>query len=94
MVKGRTRRIVEIRDTGSNCFERAIFFVKADTPKGTSEDTLTKEAEHVIDRFRAELIPEKRSAKRRAADILRLALAAAAGAGCCAVILVLMSVVR
>lgn len=94
MVKGRTRRIVEIRDTGSSCFERAIFFVKADTPKVTSEATLTKEAERVIERFRTELMPEKRPAKQRAAGVLRLVIAAAAGAGGCAAVTLLLPYLR
>ena len=51
MVKGVTKRIVEIRETGSNYFERAIFFVNMEGRRGASEYTLSQEARHIIDRL-------------------------------------------
>jgi hypothetical protein len=49
MVKGATRRIVEIKETGSQYFERAIFFVNMENHHHTSENTLSQEARKIID---------------------------------------------
>lgn len=57
MVKGATRRIVEIKETGSQYFEKAIFFINMDTHKHTSESTLSQEAKKIIDSFSSEKRP-------------------------------------
>ena len=51
MVKGVTRRIVEIKETGSSYFERAIFFVSMEGRRGVNEYTLSQEARRIIDRL-------------------------------------------
>lgn len=80
MVKGMTKRIVEIKDTGSNLFERAIFFVRMDMSQNTTEYTLSKEAEKIIDKFCAELKLTRASRGMRLWDLLKLAASAVAGA--------------
>lgn len=85
MVKGINRRIVEIKETGSSYFEKAIFFVKADMPKGTSEYTLTQEASRIIDKLCSDIaFPEK--PKKNYFNILKVVLSALAG-GVCGVLL-------
>lgn len=49
MVKGVTKRIVEIKETGSNYFERAIFFVNMEGRNNANEYTLSQEARHIIE---------------------------------------------
>ena len=51
MVKGVTKRIVEIKETGSSYFERAIFFVNMEGRRGANEYTLSQEARRIIDRL-------------------------------------------
>lgn len=51
MVKGVTKRVVEIKETGSQYFDRAIFFVNMDGRRNASEYTLSQEARNIIDRF-------------------------------------------
>ncbi len=84
MVKGVTRRIVEIRETGSGYFERAIFFVRTEH-RGTSENALSDEARRIIDRFAGDMALEGCGGRRRkltriALICLSLLLAAAVGA--------------
>jgi len=80
LVKGITRRIVEIKETGSGYFERAIFFVRMDAPQNLTESTLTKEASHIIDRFCNDLKFDRNTKKYKALDILKLMAAAVGGA--------------
>jgi hypothetical protein len=84
MVKGVTRRIVEIKETGSNYFERAIFFVSMDHIKNASESTLSQEARRIIDNYSNGLPPisvDKKKNKHSAAlSVFMLLISAAAGA--------------
>lgn len=80
MVKGTTRRIVEIRDTGSGYFERAIFFVRMDMPPGVRESTLSQEATRIIDRFCSDLQLKNSRRKTFALNALKIAGAAVGGA--------------
>lgn len=48
MVKGMTRRIVEIRQPNSSYFEKAVFYCRTNIPKCTSEYTLKMEAQRII----------------------------------------------
>lgn len=75
-----TKRIVEIKDTGSNLFEKAIFFVRMDMSQNTSEYTLSQEAEKIIDKFCTELKLTKASRRIRLHDVLKVAASAVAGA--------------
>jgi len=67
MVKGVTKRVVEIKETGSQYFERAIFFVNMEGHRNANECTLSQEARRIIDRFSSdkaltasEIKPKKR----------------------------------
>lgn len=80
MVKGMTRRIVEIKGSGNSCFERAIFFVRMDMPSNTPEHTLTQEASRIIDEFCTGMELKKPPLRRKLGKILLVAGAALLGA--------------
>jgi hypothetical protein len=82
-----TRRIVEIKETGSNYFERAIFFVRMDMPQNTLEYTLTQEASKIIDKFCSDLKLTKSPKKSKLLEVVKILLAAAAGAAAAVLVL-------
>ena len=92
MVKGMTKRIVEIKDTGSNLFEKAIFFVRMDMPQSASEYTLSQEATKIIDKFCSELRLTKTPRRVKLLDVLKLAVSAVAGAMLTVIVMQLVSV--
>jgi hypothetical protein len=49
VIKGMTRRIVEIKQPQSNYFEKAVFYCRTNMPAGTSEYSLTEEATRIIE---------------------------------------------
>jgi hypothetical protein len=75
-----TRRIVEIKETGSSYFERAIFFVRMDMPQNTPENTLTHEASKIIDKFCADLKLTKQPKRWGWQGLLKIGLSALCGA--------------
>ncbi|HEX2939100.1 MAG TPA: hypothetical protein VHO66_09320 [Ruminiclostridium sp.] len=83
MVKGVTKRIVEIKETGSDYFERAIFFINLEGSKGSSEYTLSQEAQRIIDSLSNDNMPcvsdRKHKTRDRAFSVLKLLISAAAG---------------
>ena len=93
MVKGMTRRIVEIKETGSNYFERAIFFVRMDMPQNTLEYTLTQEASKIIDKFCSDLKLTKSPKKSKLLEVAKILLAAAAGAAAAVLVLELSALI-
>jgi len=84
MVKGVTRRIVEIKETGSTYFERAIFFVRMESCRGASENTLSQEAQRIIDNYSNALplavVGGKQKKGRTTLSVFKLLISAAAGA--------------
>lgn len=84
MVKGMTRRIVELKETGSNYFERAIFFVRMDASSNASEFTLSQEARRIIDDLSKDLPVDSdgkgRRLKKCFITVIKAAVSAAAGA--------------
>lgn len=88
MVKGVERKIIEIRDTGSDCFERALFFVRPDTPSPLAEPTLAGEAARIIDKFCHKKI-SGRACRLRAA--LKYLACTAGGAGAATILWLLGS---
>lgn len=80
MVKGVTRRIIEVKETGSNNFERAIFFVRQDIAQNEPEYTLAQEATRIIERFCSDLKFAIPTRKDRILTALKYVLSAAAGA--------------
>ncbi|HEX3025890.1 MAG TPA: hypothetical protein VHR42_01495, partial [Clostridia bacterium] len=80
MVKGMTRRIVEIKETGSGYFEKAIFFVKSDG-NSAAEQTLTEEAMRIIDNLCSDLKIKSTQRKTKfITEFIKITLAAIAGA--------------
>ncbi len=83
MVKGVTRRIVEIKETGSSYFERAIFFINMDHSKNASEYTLSQEARRIIDNYSSGLpaasADDKKKKRADKLSIFKLLISAAAG---------------
>ena len=71
MIKGVNRQIIEVNDTDSELFERAIFFVR---PGAESADAnaLHSEAQRIVDR--SALTAPCRSAKKGRRRISRAAL--------------------
>lgn len=85
LVKGMTRRIIEIKQTGNVYFEKAVFYCRTNIPRGTTDDTLTKEASRIIDRLCSEGIgPSGRGSffhgRSRLFSVLNMLACAAAGA--------------
>jgi len=93
LVKGMTRRIVEIKETGCSYFERAIFFVRMDMPQNTPEYTLTQEASKIIEKFCNDLKLTRPSKKYKILDVLKLVVSAVAGAAAAVLVLKLGAVI-
>ena len=49
MIRGISKRIIEVNDTGSDIFERAVFFVKSDC--NFDDNRLKNEAKEIIDTY-------------------------------------------
>ncbi len=49
MIRGISKRIIEVNDTGSDIFERAVFFVKSDC--NFDDIRLKNEAKEIIDTY-------------------------------------------
>ncbi|AVQ94929.1 hypothetical protein [Ethanoligenens harbinense] len=81
VVKGVERKIIEIRDNGSGCFERALFFVRADVPSPLAEPTLAGEAARIIERFCRAKKGGRRPFRALFLMAMRYAACAAGGAG-------------
>lgn len=83
MVKGVTRRVVEIKETGSDYFEKAIFFINIDGSRGMNENTLSQEARRIIDNLSHDDTPrgedKKQRIKKRAISALKLLISAGVG---------------
>ncbi len=62
MLRGVNRRIIEINDCNSDCFERAIFIIRADAA-AKSEATLRCEAERMMDNMSRPPRPRRRKYK-------------------------------
>ncbi len=52
MLRGVSKRIIEVNDTGSELFEKALFFVKTDG--GKTESELQKEAKKIVTSYFSE----------------------------------------
>lgn len=55
MIRGISKRIIEINDTGSDFFEKAVFFIKPDTDK--SDKALKNEADKIISAYFSNIMP-------------------------------------
>ncbi|MGM9646096.1 MAG: hypothetical protein ACI3XS_05360 [Eubacteriales bacterium] len=61
MIKGCQKRIIFVKDTGSDYFEEAYFIMKSDSelPK-TEESDIVKEAENIVNASLAEPSPARK----------------------------------
>ncbi len=78
MAKGVNRQVLEIHDTGSDYFEKAMFFVKPEYST-VSEKKLVSSAFELISNEQS--VPRTRALKRKSGIILAAKLTAAAGVG-------------
>ncbi len=76
MIKGINRQVVEVKDTGSECFERILFFVKPEYV-GMSDGKIRERADMVTKT--ATLPPPTKIKKRKLNEILKLSLSLLAG---------------
>lgn len=70
MVKGATKRVVEIKETGSQFFEKAIFFVNMESQRHTKESTLSQEARRIIDRYSSDKKVQELGGRSKKGDII------------------------
>lgn len=78
MTKGVNRQVLEIHDTGSDYFEKAMFFIKPEYCT-VSEKRLISSAQELI---RSEqTVPKTKALRRKSGILLAAKLTAAAGVG-------------
>lgn len=78
MTKGVNRQVLEIHDTGSDYFEKAMFFIKPEYST-LSEKKLVSSATEIIRNEQA--VPKTKAVKRKNGLLLAAKLTAAAGVG-------------
>jgi len=76
MIKGINRQVVEVKDTGNECFERILFFVKPEYA-GLSEGKIRERAGLAAQS--ATLPPPTRVKKGRMNEVLKIALSLLTG---------------
>ena len=78
MTKGVNRQVLEIHDTGSDYFEKALFFIKPEFST-LGENKLASQAREIIKN--GQTIPKTRALRRKNGILLAAKLTAAAGVG-------------
>ena len=76
MIKGINRQVVEVRDTGNECFERILFFVKPEYA-GLSEGKIRERAGLAAQG--AGMPPPTRVRKSRLSEVLKITLSMLTG---------------
>ena len=76
MIKGINRQVVEVRDTGNECFERILFFVKPEYA-AVSEGKIRERAGLIADKTAKPPITKVR--KEKYSEVIRLSLCLLAG---------------
>lgn len=76
MVRGVNQNVIEILDTGNECFERAILFVRSDA-KGRDKDSLLRSAREFLSKMR--LRPRFYTRGQALRNLLKLAAAFGSG---------------
>jgi len=57
MLKGVNKNVIEILDTGNDCFERVILFVRPESQSGAGDDLYTKAKVYLANlRFRRRML--------------------------------------
>jgi len=87
MIKGVNRQIIEVRETDSRYFERALLFVDPTCRKET-EESLKKEADRILSQYAGDFLPtvSRTGRTKNTVGKTRLAfflLGAAVGAAVC-----------
>lgn len=77
MIKGINRQVVEVKDTGNDCFEKILFFVKPEYA-GMSEGKIRERA-GLITKGAATAPPLTKVTKSRLNEALKLSLCLIAG---------------
>ena len=89
MVRGCQRKVIFVKNTGSEMFDEALFFVSRDMAKERSDEDMIKEANRII----SEQMIDREKEKGFFARVFHLALKYGAafllGVGACAIITVL-----
>ena len=85
MIKGVNRRIIEVCETESKYFERALLFVNP-VYHETQEDKLRREADKILSRFSASPCPAGQEKKRKKTAVWK-AVCFGIGALCGAVLM-------
>lgn len=83
MIRGVNKNVIEISDTGNDCFERAILFVRQDK-RGQDNEQLRRRAAEFLSGLR--LRPRFYTKGRLWLTVVKLSAAAVAG-GCIAMVL-------
>jgi hypothetical protein len=78
MSKGVNRQVLEIHDTGSAYFEKAMFFVKPEYSTINEKKLISSANELIVSEQR---VPKTRAARRKSGILLAAKLTAAAGVG-------------
>ncbi len=86
MVKGINRQVLEVQETGSRYFEKALFFVKPEYSR-ESESVLRQNALKTIENGVGVPRSKKVKAKRKLFSVLEMLLSAGAGAVITAIII-------
>ena len=79
MLKGCQRRIIMVKDTGSQYFDSAYFVIKSDLPKSCKDSDMLSEAHRMIDAYTKEnkiVQPQVISRKKRSRTAARCFFAA------------------
>ena len=77
MIKGINRQVVEVKDTGNECFERILFFIKPEYVS-MSEGKIRERAGLVASSV--SVPPPTRIKKSRLTEVLKIGLSLLAGA--------------
>ncbi|NMP36807.1 MAG: hypothetical protein GX051_01585 [Clostridiales bacterium] len=78
MIKGVNKQVVDVNDTGSEYFERAIFFVKPEY-SGVSEGKLREKAQLIIDGAGAPVKSKARKQRTKVSPYIKTGILVAAG---------------
>lgn len=77
MIKGINRQVVEVKETGNECFERILFFVKPEYA-GLSEGKIRERA-GLVTRDATLPPPTRHNKKSRLNEMLKIVLSAVTG---------------
>ena len=89
MVRGCQRKVIFVKNTGSEMFDEALFFVSRDMAKDRSDEDMIKEANRIISEQMIGSEKEKGFCRRALGFILKYGVSFLFGVGACAIIMML-----